>query len=233
MLDDGTAVTIYKRKVSRGLRLSITPDGLIKVSIPRWAAYGAGLKFAQSRLDWIKAQHKPPAQLADGQAVGKAHRIRFEARPGAGRVATRLKGGEIIVSYPSGQTSASPAVQQAARRAATRALRQQAETLLPQRLETLARSHGFSYNKVTIKQMKSRWGSCDQHRNIVLNLYLIQLPWENIDYVILHELTHTEVLRHGPDFWQAMARVLPDAKRLRKAMHAYQPVVHDPAQLMS
>jgi predicted metal-dependent hydrolase len=81
--------------------------------------------------------------------------------------------------------------------------------------------------------MKSRWGSCDQHRNIVLNLFLIQLPWEQIDYVLLHELTHTEVLRHGPDFWRAMERVLSDVKQLRKAVRSAQPRVHDSNQFVA
>ena len=70
-----------------------------------------------------------------------------------------------------------------------------------------------------------RWGSCDSKRNIVLNLYLMELPWELIDYVLFHELTHTEVLRHGPDFWSAMKRVLPDVQRRRKAIKSYRPVV--------
>jgi predicted metal-dependent hydrolase len=233
VLSDGTPITVYKRKASRNLRVTVSPEGLIKVSIPRWAAYAVGVKFAESRLEWIKRQHKPLGQLQNGQPIGKAHRLRFETRPGASRVSSRVARGEVTVYYPSELTPTDPNVQQAARRASTRALRQQAETLLPQRLARLAAKHGFSYNQVTVKQMKSRWGSCDHRRNIVLNLYLMQLPWQNIDYVILHELTHTKVMRHGPDFWAAMVEVLPDVKRLRKEMHDYQPVVHDSAKIMS
>jgi predicted metal-dependent hydrolase len=118
-----------------------------------------------------------------------------------------------------------PEIQSAARKTGIRALRRQAETLLPQRLDQLARQHEFSYRSVAIKQLKGRWGSCDQHANIVLNLFLMQLPWEHIDYVILHELTHTNVLRHGPDFWQAMEKVLPEVKQLRKQLRLHQPVL--------
>jgi predicted metal-dependent hydrolase len=230
VLSDGTPVTIYKRKSSRGLRLSISPDGAVKVSIPRWTAFVAGQRFAESHMEWIKAQKRPVAPLVDGQPVGKAHRLRFQAKLGASKATSRIQSTEVIVYYPPELAVSNPEVQAAARRACLRAMRGQAESLLPQRLESLAAQHGFTYNKVTIKQMRSRWGSCDRHRNIVLNLFLIQLPWEQIDYVLLHELTHTEVLRHGPDFWQAMERVLPDVKQLRKAVRGAQPLLRGSPQ---
>ncbi len=230
VLSDGTPVTIYKRKSSRGLRLSIAPDGAVKVSIPRWTAFAAGLKFAQSHLEWIKSQQRPTTLLTDGQQVGKAHRLRFQDKPGADRVTSRIQSTEVIIYYPPELAVSSPEVQSIARRTSLRALRSQAEALLPQRLESLASEYNFTYNKVTIKQMRSRWGSCDRHRNIVLNLFLMQLPWDQIDYVLLHELTHTEVLRHGPDFWQAMERVLPDVKQLRKAVRGAQPLLRGSPQ---
>ncbi len=232
-LTDGTAVTIYKRKASRGIRLSVTPNGAVRVSIPRWTAYALGRQFAQSRLAWIKAQQQPAAPLVDGQQIGKAHRLRFQAKPTAGKVTSRVQLTDVVVYYPAELSAADPEVQAAARRAGIRALRNQAEVLLPQRLETLASEHDFTYNKLTIKQMTSRWGSCDRQRNIVLNLFLIQLPWEHIDYVILHELTHTQVLRHGPDFWQAMERILPNVKDLRKAVRNHQPLLHGSTRVVA
>jgi predicted metal-dependent hydrolase len=105
--------------------------------------------------------------------------------------------------------------------ASLRALKLQASHLLPQRLEVLAQRHGFTYTSVTIKNLKSRWGSCDQNRNITLNLFLMQLPWHLIDYVLLHELVHTRVMRHGPPFWSAMAAVEPRTQSLRREIKAY------------
>jgi hypothetical protein len=102
-------------------------------------------------------------------------------------------------------------------------LRIQAESLLAKRLQQLASSHQIPYSSLRIKRMKSRWGSCDQHNNIVLNSFLVQLPWEFIDYVIRHELTHTHVMHHGTDFWQALEQLQPDAKRLRREIRRYQP----------
>ncbi|MGH7192412.1 MAG: M48 metallopeptidase family protein, partial [Candidatus Saccharimonadales bacterium] len=100
-----------------------------------------------------------------------------------------------------------------------------AERLLPQRLAAVAEAHGFDYGGVHIKRLKSRWGSCDQDGMIVLNLFLMQLPWEYIDYVLLHELMHTRIMRHGPDFWQAMAELQPDVKALRGRLREYRPAL--------
>lgn len=218
-------INIYKRRSNRSLRLSVTAAGEVRVSIPLWATYAVGLNFAQARQDWIAAQIQPVVTLTDGLHIGKAHRLRLYAVASSTKVRSRVLGTEVLVSYPPTLAASSPAVQAAIKAASVRALRKQAESLLPQRLATLAARYGFAYNSVGIKQLKSRWGSCDQHRNIVLNLFLMQLPWDYIDYVLLHELTHTTVLHHGPDFWAAMTVVLPDVARLRKAMRAYQPIL--------
>jgi predicted metal-dependent hydrolase len=223
MLEDGLPVSITKRRSSRHLRLTVTPGGEIRVSIPTWAPYSAGVSFARSKYDWIMSQRAAPQLLEEGQPIGKAHHLRFVPKEGLSKPSTRVVPGAVLVNHPPELMSADPAVQNAAHKGSLRALRQQAEQLLPQRLAALAATHGFTYSKVSVKQLKSRWGSCDQDKAIVLSLFLMQLPWEYIDYVLLHELTHTKVMRHGPDFWQVLTELQPQAKRLRKELHQYRP----------
>jgi len=223
-LDNGTVVTIFKRRGSRNLRISIAHHGDVRVTIPAWAPYRAGLEFAKSRQEWIANQQKPTQPLTNGQTIGKAHHLHFMAQAGSA-VTTRISRNEVIIRYPVAVSTDHPSVQLAAREAGVRALRRQAETLLPKRLEDLALENSFSFNKVSIKRLKSRWGSCDHNRNIVLNLFLMQLPWELIDYVLIHELVHTRVLRHGPDFWKEMSNVLPNYKDLRKQIKLHSPVL--------
>lgn len=227
-LDESTTITIYKRRSSRSLRLSIAADGKIRVSIPAWAPYRAGLEFAKSRRNWIEEQRKPAVVLKDGQPIGKAHHIHFNPSESAISVKGRVKNNQVIVTYPDTLESGDIEVQVAAQRACIRALRSQAEKLLPIRLKELADQFNFEYGSVTVKNMKSRWGSCDQRRNIVLNIYLVQLPWDLIDYVLLHELTHTKILKHGPVFWKAMADVLPDVQQRRKLVLKHQPILNHP-----
>lgn len=219
-------ITVYKRKGCRRLRLSVRPDGQLRVTIPAWAPYSAAITFARANQTWI-SQNKPAAAplLVSGQAVGKAHHLQFVASPSAAKITTRIQQNQIIVTYPSRQASGDKLTQQAAEKAAIRALRRQAEQLLPQRLRSLAERHGFEYSGVSIKQLKSRWGSCDQQKHIVLNLFLMQLPWHLIDYVLLHELTHTRVMQHGPKFWDAMTAIEPRAIDLRKEIRKHNPTL--------
>ena len=76
-----------------------------------------------------------------------------------------------------------------------------AKKKLKDRLSFLAATKGFIYNKVFIRNQKTRWGSCSSKNNISLNLKLILLPSEFIDYVILHELVHTQIHNHSRKFW--------------------------------
>lgn len=225
-LDGLGGITVYKRKGSRSIRLSIRSDGSLRVTIPTWTPYAAGLTFAQSRTEWIE-RHKPAIRrnLVPDQPIGKAHRLRFVPSPEAVRPASRIRQSEITVTYPSHQSIDDDHVQQVATKASIRALRRQAEQLLPLRLAELASRHGFTYRSVAIKHLKTRWGSCDQDRNIALNLFLMQLPWRLIDYVLLHELTHTNVMQHGPTFWAAMSKVAPDVQALRKEIRAHHPTL--------
>lgn len=219
-------ITITKRAGNRNLRLSLKPDGAVTVTIPSWATYHSGLAFAQSKLDWILEQTPTKTVLQDGQAVGKYHHLQLSPTRGLQAPKTLVSKTAVIVRYPFKWTDDDPRVQAAAETACIRALRAQATQLLPQRLEQLATQHGFHFNEVRIKRLKGRWGSCDQHQHIVLNLFLMQLPWECIDYVLLHELTHTKILRHGPPFWSAMHELLPNVGAIRKQMRQQRPVLY-------
>lgn len=226
-LGDNLNVSVYKRSRSKNIRLTLSPTGEVKVSIPSWAPYRAGLAFAISRREWIiDSRPRATTSLEPGQAVGKAHHLEFIADERSSRPSGRVSESIVSVHHHVSLSSTHDSVQSAARRACIRALGLQANTLLPQRLQLLAEKHGLSYSDVSVRQLKSRWGSCDSKGKIVLSLYLMQMPWELIDYVLLHELTHTVVLRHGPDFWNTLERILPGAKRFRKDLKTYRPVIN-------
>lgn len=220
-------VKLYKRKGARSIRLSVDSSGGVRVSLPKWAPYDSGITFARSKFAWIQSQQleRQRSPLAHGQAIGKSHHLQFVPSASALRVSACVDGPVIRITHPLAAAATHESVQKAAEAACIRALRTQAERLLPQRLRTLAATHQFSYNSCSVKLLKSRWGSCDTDKNIVLNLFLMQLPWPLIDYVLLHELTHTRVLHHGPDFWAAFEQTLPDVKTYRKQIRAYRPAV--------
>ncbi len=224
--DIGT-ITVYKRRDARSIRLSVDHNNKVKVTMPIWAPYAAGVNFAKAKRAWLLQQLASQAKqlLAPGSSVGKQHRLLYVAKPGAQVRSRATKAGVIIIRHDTDQTWQDSAVQAVAERAAIRALRTEAEDTLPGRLQALAAKHGFRYRSVAIRQLKSRWGSCDQDQNITLNLYLMQLPWHLIDYVLLHELTHTNVMQHGPTFWAAMERVEPNTAQHRKEMREYRTIL--------
>lgn len=97
-----------------------------------------------------------------------------------------------------------------------------AKRVIIQRLSELARQHGFSYNRVFVRNQKTRWGSCSAKNNINLNLRLVRLPTHLMDYVILHELMHTRIKNHSSAYWQALEKLIPDARVVDRELNRYE-----------
>lgn len=213
-------VTIYKRKGVRRINLRIQ-GGLIKVTQPAWLPYATGVHFAQAQKDWIATQREQQAGVVikNGQTIGKRHTLYFAD---ALKLGSKVNDSQIIVTHPKGIETTTDEVQRAARQAIKKALKQEAEQLLPGRLELMAETYNFTYKEVRVRSMHTRWGSCTNKGTISLNIYLMMLPWELIDYVLLHELTHTKHLHHGEAFWSALEAAMPDMKRRKTELKKLQ-----------
>ena len=99
-------------------------------------------------------------------------------------------------------------------------LRPQAERELPARLMELAAEHGHRVSGVTVRDQRSRWGSCSRSGRISLNWRLVQVPPSVRDYVLLHELTHLSVSNHSPRFWRTIEAVCPWHREARAWLRA-------------
>jgi len=99
--------------------------------------------------------------------------------------------------------------------------RAEARRRLIRRLEYLAAEHGFIYNRVFIRNQKTRLGTCSNRNNIGLNIKVSRLPEELMDYVILHELAHTRVKNHGKEFWMLMDELVGDGKAKAARVREY------------
>ncbi len=216
-------VSVYKRRGVRVLRLRVGSDGAIRVTIPSWVPYAAGVRFVNSKRDWIKAQSPEPSRILHDTRIGKKHRVVFSYRKDRDVPKITISNDLIRVEVPFGYDETSTALQKKLLDACIEALRIEAKEYLPRRLQELAMSHNFSFKEVSVKRMKSRWGSCTSQKNISLNIFLMQLDDELIDYVLMHELLHTKIQAHGAKFWSALAEYVPDLAEIRRRMRAMEP----------
>lgn len=225
-LDGIGQITLVKSARNKGLRLTVTSSG-VRVSLPKWTPYATATAFARAHSAWILAQltNQAPVLLESGQRVGKLHYVRFEQILNNRPATSRVSGTEIIVGVRPGEISTDTAVQARASAAAVRALKREAEQLLPPRLAHMAEMYQLKYKNVTIRELKRRWGSCDAQSQLTFNLYLMELSWEYIDYVLKHELAHTMQMNHGPAFWQVLTAMEPRARDLAKQLRRHQPLM--------
>ena len=213
-------VTLVKSSANKSIRLSVR-ENTVRVSMPYFVPYSAGVRFLTSHMPWVVEQlgQTRSELLEDGQRIGRFHTLHFVPNS---TTASRVSSTKITIHLTSDERVYQDVVQERARKACIRALRHEAELVLLPKLRELSEQHGLAFKSVRIKQLKRRWGSCDSHQNIVLNLFLMQVPFELIEYVLCHELAHTIHMDHSPAFWNLVERMVPDAKNRRKRLKQHQ-----------
>lgn len=93
--------------------------------------------------------------------------------------------------------------------------------IFPERVEYYARLMGVSYGRITIREQKTRWGSCSSKGNLNFNWKLVMMPMEILDYVVVHELAHRREMNHSKAFWKIVGQAMPDYQERRKRLKEY------------
>jgi hypothetical protein len=218
-------VVLRRNRRARRLTLRISPGKPVTLTFPFLISEKTALVFLENNREWalqkiqaIKA-YRPPIIIIDANRPVTTRFHSLELHPVDNAVLkTSVHSGIIRVQYPADEPVTSPQVQEGIARGLIAAYRIEAQQYLPKRVKALADQFGFHYNRVTVKNLRSRWGSCSAANNLNLNLHLMRLPDELIDYVILHELTHTRVKNHSPAFWGALEKILPETRSLRQQL---------------
>lgn len=210
-IDDlGELAFMIGRRYKR-MSIRIIPGETPRVLVPYFCDLQEAIDFVNLKKEWIKStlikleekRLRPTVFDENTEFKSRSFSLRVE---GATRNDVRLfyYNGILKVQYPDHIPVSHPRIQELIRSGIVEALRLEAKHFLPKRLEELAKYHGFNYRVVTIKNLKSRWGSCSTVNNINLNLHLMRLPDRLIDYVLIHELCHTVEKNHGPGFWNLL-----------------------------
>lgn len=97
-----------------------------------------------------------------------------------------------------------------------RLLADEAMKVIPERVRYFAPIVGVDYGRITIRNQRTRWGSCSGKGNLNFNCLLMKTPPEVVDYVVVHELCHRKEMNHSPRFWAEVERVLPEYGKARK-----------------
>jgi predicted metal-dependent hydrolase len=180
------------------------------------------VKNSRPQLRKMLQQAQPDIVYKDGQQIGKSHTLII--KHGSKLQVSRSKQ-HINVTLPKGTSLTNPNVVRKIRDASILALRLEAKSYLPKRLSYLANEFNFKYSKVRFSHASSRWGSCSSTGTISLNIALMKLPFELIDYVLIHELAHTVELNHSEQFWKLVETGDPSFRKHRQALKQETPTI--------
>ncbi|MCP4437795.1 MAG: M48 family metallopeptidase [Aureispira sp.] len=220
---------IQFKKSSRAKRVNIRvkPNSPVVVSVPQRVSYTNAKRVLDQHIDWIKKQQAKFAKLhpvtkfeigSEFQTKTKIVRVYATHEAQAYRIATKE---ELQIYIPKEEEIKAEHIQQLIKTQIVELLRREAKAYIVPRTLTLAKQHRIKIGKITIKKVKTRWGSCSNKNNINLSLFLMLLPNELIDYVICHELAHVKEKNHSPSFWKHLESLLKGSKVLDKQLKNY------------
>ncbi len=221
----GDVVVCTRRNAMRTtFRVSATE---VKIVTSPWLANEV-FPLSEERIRWIltaqeqlKAKTESLVLMPDSEVKTCFFTLHFEKMESSKRKATfvvRRFDDVVKVYYRADLQFEAVEVQQSLRRILKQLLKAEAERYLPNRLAQMAEKYGFKFSSSHINSATGRWGSCTSIKRINLSLYLMLLPVELIDFVLVHELCHTEEMNHGANFKQRMRNIFADYDLLNRRL---------------
>ncbi len=222
-------IVLKKSARSKRFSISVKPFEGVIVTVPERASFDDAEQIVDSRLDWIEKSLEKIEKVEEKRTVFDENTI-FSTKNHALKIYSTqrndvkiyIKNGIILIERPENRNIREEYIQVAIRKGITAAYRIEAKQYIPKRLAHWAAHFNLKYNKLTIKDITSRWGSCSHTNNINISLYVMQLPDNLIDYILLHELAHTIVKNHGDNFWKLLNQFTNgNAYKLDKEINKY------------
>jgi predicted metal-dependent hydrolase len=185
--------------------LRVRPDGTLRVTVPRGGSRREAEQFVQKNRRWIEHERRRVRVEHAPLAWDDGREILLRGLPV--RISLDRRGERSVILY--GERRISVAASTDVREAIESDLRELARAELVPRLQELAAQHDVRIGSVSIRNQRSRWGSCARNGNIALNFRLVQMPLDIRDYVLLHELMHVRQQNHSRRFWRLVQQVCP------------------------
>ena len=203
---DFDRIIVRTHKLARNVTMRVKPDGL-HVTVPPYSLSSKVLEVVEQyrqRLleDWRKVSKKPID--LNFRIHTPCFRLWLEQGNFYLLFRTFLPRRESRLSVRGMWIFSLPEVQRLVRNAIIRAMKKNAQEYLPPLLSALSEQYHLPFKRVKITGSKGRWGSCSGTGSINLSCYLMLLPPHLMDYVLLHELSHTKEMNHGPRFWELL-----------------------------
>lgn len=222
VLPGNPPIPLVLRRSSRARRISLRIsrlDGRVTLTLPKRLALGDAIEFAREKEDWIRkhlGSREEEVLVRPGAAIPVAGRMRLVV-PGTGR---RVVLGADEVAVPGSEERAG------ARLGAH--LREMARDRLVEAADRYAALLGRPYDRITLRDTRSRWGSCTSDGGLMFSWRLILAPGAVLDYVAAHEVAHLAEMNHSPAFWNEVLRIHGDYAAPRRwlrvegnALHRY------------
>ena len=220
-------ITIRRSPQASQIRVRVAPDGTLRASLPMYAPmflFKHLLKTSRDELRAMMAQSKPGYNYENGMQIGKSHTMVIQTVNNKTSSVAR-HGQQIIVKISSLTQLNDPLVNRKIRDTVIAALRLEAKSYLPKRLSFLSEKLNLRYQNIRFSHASGRWGSCSSNGTISLNIAMMKLPFELIDYIIIHELSHTVHMNHGTEFWKLVAVADPKYKTHRQTLKSHNPSI--------
>jgi predicted metal-dependent hydrolase len=218
-------IQVRRSARSSSVRISVAPGGTLRASLPPYAPLFVLKRFVKSSRGQLRKmlEHETPAyKLEPGMEIGKSHKL---VVVWGSTTSVKRTGQHVVVHLKDGDQLTDPDVERMVRNTIIEALRVEAKSYLPNRLGYLAKKLGYDYERLRFPHASTRWGSCSSTGTISLNIALMKLPHEIIDYVIIHELCHTKQMNHSDKFWRLVADADPSFKLHRKMLKMKSPTI--------
>ena len=219
-------IVVKKRSLAKTVSLKIAPDGRIQITMPTYApllAAKALIKTSREQIRELVSQYRDKLSYTTNRQIGKSHNLLIQTTTKPSSV--KIISTQIFAEINESESVESTKNQQLIRSKILVALRKEAKSYLPRRLSFLAEEHGFYFARSKMTHSSSRWGSCSSSGTISLNIGMMNLPFELIDYVIIHELCHTRHMNHSTKFWNEVAKFDPHYKIHRNELKKYSPYI--------